>query len=94
MELAMVSDGREGIAGPHLELDPEKFAELIIKECLNNPCIYLLQSLNEHDEAPHWKTEGWTPDLEFGWRWRDRAMGRGHLRRIKDIKSIKRIDTL
>jgi hypothetical protein len=34
MACAMVSDGREGLGGYHMVLDPEKFAELIIEETL------------------------------------------------------------
>jgi len=35
MAQAMESSGVEGLGGSYMELNPEKFAKLIIKECCN-----------------------------------------------------------
>ena len=38
IDQAMVPSGLEGLGGPHLELDPEKLVELVVKECVAQIC--------------------------------------------------------
>lgn len=35
MKQAMEPSGLEGLGGPYMELNPEKFAELIVQECIH-----------------------------------------------------------
>ena len=35
MKQAMEPSGLESLGGPYMELNPEKFAELIVKECVD-----------------------------------------------------------
>jgi hypothetical protein len=43
MNQAMESTGIEGLGGSYMELNPEKFAELIVRECSN----WLKQPVNQ-----------------------------------------------
>jgi len=71
----------------------EKFARLIIDECLANPKVYILNRKdNTRPESPT-EVYGWTSDLKLAQQWRT-SSNRSEERYFVDIYFIKEIKSL
>lgn len=75
---------------PYIEFDKEKFAQLIIAECMKDPRVYLLNKLNLNNEAG-WDLHGWTSDIVVAKAWRASTNPRSESRDFTSISFVKRI---
>lgn len=71
----------------------ERFAQLIIAECMAQPRVYLLNKLNATDSEANWELHGWTNDLTIAHQWRA-SSGRDTRRDFESLYFVKRIDAL
>lgn len=49
--------------------DKEKFATLIIQECMNNPKVYLLYKMDNTSTESSYEIIGWTHSLKLVHQW-------------------------
>ena len=71
----------------------EKFGQLIIKEVLAQPKVYLLNVLKATDPDAVWELHGWTSDLKLAQQWREKSnMHERH--DFTDLFFVKKIETL
>lgn len=73
--------------------DIEKFGQLIIKEVLAQPKVYLLNVLKATDPDAVWELHGWTNDLKLAQQWREKS-SRHERHDFTDLFFVKKIDTL
>ena len=73
--------------------DLAKFGQLIIKEVLAQPKVYLLNVLKATDPDAVWELHGWTNDIKLAQQWREKSsMHERH--DFTDLFFVKKIETL